>query len=87
MKSKDFIYTFKSKVMKLNQKQKAIVQMINNKKYTIEYIEERYKEKPESINRFSYSLGLKESWLVEAFMTAVDGIIDYLDNNDKGLTT
>ena len=73
--------------MKLNQQQKAIVQMINDKKYTIEYIEKRYKEKPDKINRLSYSLGLQESWQVEAFMTAVDGIIDYLDNNDKGLTT
>jgi hypothetical protein len=63
--------------MLLNKKQKKLVKKINDPNFTIEFLEKYYKEKPGNIERcFSYSLAQVNIYKANAFMAAVNGLID-----------
>ena len=62
--------------MKLTKAQKKLIKKINNPHFTVEFCEKCYKEKPEDVHPMSYTLGVKHVTEVNAFMTAVNGILD-----------
>ena len=68
--------------MKLSERQKKVIQLIDNETYTVSVIERYYNEDPLTMGgrkNSNVSFYVRMVNKVNAFMTAVNGFLEFLD--------